>query len=374
MSASAIDHVYAHRLQAAQQVKAAGGKVAGYVSTAVPVELIMASGLHPVMITGDCRSATPLADEWMESMFDPMARVIFQAALAGDLEFLDVLIIPRTADSFLRLYLYLREIERQGICKRLPRLVLFDLLQVTGDHSARHNLAQVQALNAILNEIGGVHATEDALRNAIAASNTNRQALRELLSARRKKQVSSELVLKAITTRHLMAMTEHTTLLRKLNSELASKADCVAPRIVVAGNAQDNAALHALLDEAGFQVVGDYHWLGDSVSTHDIDIHGDALQAISNHYHNHSLSSRRFPHEPHELVQFSQACGAQGVVFYLFETEEALTWDSPNQIDALSKTGAASLVFDNQPYVIAASPDVKARLAKFADDLLRARS
>jgi len=364
---SAIDRAYERRLDIARSIKAQGGKVVGHVSTAVPVEVIMAAGMHPVMITGDCDAPTPLADEWMESMFDPMARAIFQSALAGELEFRDALIIPRTADSFMRLYLYLREIERQGICTRLPQIVSYDLLQSNGEHAARHNLAQLETLRALLASIGG-RIDDDALRGAIAVSNENRLALRELVAKRRQRKISAERSLKAITTRYLMPMREHTDLIRQASTELVN-ADTAGPCIVVAGNAQDNPALHALLDESGFHVVGDYHWLGDSVCEHDIDATvGSPLQAISRFYHRYSLSSRRFPHTPDELVRYATECGAQGVVFYLFETEEALTWDSPNQVSALSKVGIPSLVFENQPYVIDASA-ARPRLAEFAATL-----
>src|SRR5262245_9530103 len=107
---SALEFSYGHRLDAARAAANSGQKVVGFVSTAVPIEVIAAAGMYPVMVTGNCQGSTALADEWMENMFDPMARAVFQSVLAGELAFLDVLIIPRSADSFLRLYLYLREV------------------------------------------------------------------------------------------------------------------------------------------------------------------------------------------------------------------------------------------------------------------------
>jgi benzoyl-CoA reductase/2-hydroxyglutaryl-CoA dehydratase subunit BcrC/BadD/HgdB len=368
---SAIEHAYVNRLDTARRFKSAGGRVAGFVSTAVPIEAIVAAGMYPVMITGHCRGDTSLADEWMEDMFDPMARAIFQSALAGELEFLDVLIIPRSADSFLRLYLYLREIERLGICKQLPRIVLYDLLQTPWLSSSHHNVAQLHKLRAILRETAGRDVTDAALRTAIATSNENRALLRELLSRRRQADVSGERVLKAITTRYLLPLDQHNQLLQSLLSEISTTLSNAKPRVVVAGNAQDNPELHRLLDAHGLHIVGDYQWLGDSCCEHDIEASADSdpWLTVSEYYHHHSLSSRRFPHAPDEIVAHAKRCNAQGVVFYLFEPEEALTWDSPNQIRALAQANIESLVFENQPYVIEASANNAAKIAAFAQRL-----
>ena len=370
-SLTALDHAYTNRLNGARQFKAAGGKIAGFVSTAVPVELITASGLYPIMITGDSQGSTALADEWMEDMFDPMARAIFQAALAGELEFLDVLIIPRSADSFLRLYLYLREIERLGVCKRLPRIVLYDLLQTSWPSSSRHNVAQLHKLRAVLSEIAGRDVTDTAIRTAVDASNQNRSLLRELLNRRRKSVISGALVLKAITTRYLRPIEQHSAMLQLLLKEIPASSASTKPRIIVSGNAQDNPTLHQLLDTEGFHIVGDYHWLGDSCCEHNIDLlsESDPWLAVSHYYHLHSLTSRRFPHSPDEIVDHAKRCNAQGALFYLFEPEEALTWDSPNQVRALANVGVESLVLENQPYVIAQTADTAATLNAFTKRL-----
>jgi benzoyl-CoA reductase/2-hydroxyglutaryl-CoA dehydratase subunit BcrC/BadD/HgdB len=294
---SAIERAYIHRLDGAHAAKRSERWVAGFVSTAVPIEIISAAGMYPVMVMGDCQGSTALANEWMEDMFDPMARAIFQAALAGELEFLDVLIIPRSADSFLRLYLYLREVERLGVCKKLPRIVLYDLLQTPWPSSAQHNAVQMQKLRTILREISGQEVTDVALRTAIEESNGNRALLRKLLDRRRQSDIGGALVLKAITTRYLLPIAEHSALLQSLLNELPASSAVEKPRVIVAGNAQDNEALHQLLDMQGFHVVGDYHWLGDSCCEQDVEISndGDPWLALAEHYHLNSLTSRRFP-------------------------------------------------------------------------------
>lgn len=48
-------HAYANRFEAARAWQRNSGKVVGYISTAVPRELISAAGMLPLLITGDPR-------------------------------------------------------------------------------------------------------------------------------------------------------------------------------------------------------------------------------------------------------------------------------------------------------------------------------
>jgi benzoyl-CoA reductase/2-hydroxyglutaryl-CoA dehydratase subunit BcrC/BadD/HgdB len=293
--------------------------------------------------------------------------------LSGELEFLDALIVPRTADSFLRLYLYLREAERQQVSTRLPpNIVLYDLLQTPGPDSDGHNIAQLDALRLRLEELADRRVSDSKLLAAIRANNNARQLQRELLRRRRiDPAIDGASVLKAIGARYFMPLTEYSALLRDWLESMAATANTAEkPRVLVAGNAHDNDSLHLLLRDAGIQVVGDYHWLGDPCAEEiGIAQAEDPWKAVSRHYHMHSLSSRRFPNPPEEIVTHANLCGARGVVFYLFDAEEALTWDAPNQERALRDAGLATLLLGDQTHVANASPELNDTLSAFAKQL-----
>lgn len=346
----ALKHAYDRPLDAARSHKQGGGKVVGYVSTAVPAELIVASGALPVMIRGDVHRKTTLADEWMEEQFDPMARSIFDMALAGELQFLDLLIVPRVADSFMRLYLYLREVERLGLSKKLPQLLQFDLLQSQLPSTASYNLERFSELSSALREVTGRTITNEALRTAISQSNENRAELRAVLAQRDRETIRGSDALRIIGSRYALPIAEHTRYVSELLSARSTSKQLAKPRILVAGNAQDNPLLYEYLEAQGVHIVGDYHWLGDNCCQHDIEIVGDPLESLARHYLNRSLTSRRFPLPADEIVDAANAVRASGVVFFQFACEEALSWDSPNQINALEKAGIATLLLDNQPY------------------------
>jgi benzoyl-CoA reductase/2-hydroxyglutaryl-CoA dehydratase subunit BcrC/BadD/HgdB len=362
-----LRYTYEHPLESARAHSQAGGKVVGYVSTAVPSELIAASGALPVMIRGDVHRKTTLADEWMEEQFDPMARSIFDMALAGELQFLDLLIVPRVADSFMRLYLYLREVERLGLSKKLPPVFQFDLLQSQLPSTMAYNLERFSELSAALAKLMGRAITNDALRKAIADSNENRAVLRSVLVKRDTGAIRGSNALRAIGARYSLPMAEHTSHIKALLSSVTNTSanSAASMRIVVAGNAQDNTLLYELLEAQGFHIVGDYHWLGDNCCQHDIDIAGDPLESLARHYLDRSLTSRRYPLPVDEIVQVARNSRASGVVFFLFASEEALSWDSPNQVVALEKAGIPTLVMDYQPYGPRVGEELQEKLERF---------
>jgi benzoyl-CoA reductase/2-hydroxyglutaryl-CoA dehydratase subunit BcrC/BadD/HgdB len=365
-------HAYEHPLDAARAWKREGGKVIGYISSAVPRELIVAAGAFPVLISGDPKRSTELADEWMEEQFDPMVRSIFELALAGDLEFLDLLIVPRVADSFLRLYLYLKEVERLGVARRLPRVVLFDLLQTSNYSSGKYNLARVHELQRTIDGIVGRAIVAADLRSGVAQCNDSRRSIAALAPLRRDGSLAGSLALKIMGAAHTLAPAEHARLTHLARAAGLPRPKMPGPRVVVAGNAQDNPALYELLEAQHFSVVGDYHWLGDADRA-EVEDSSDPWLAVTDRYQHHSLTSRRFPHPPDELVAYAQSVDAQGVVLFLFEQEEALTWDAPRQVQALERAGIAPLVLDHQSYLPRTTTALLASVASFGSRLRSAR-
>jgi benzoyl-CoA reductase/2-hydroxyglutaryl-CoA dehydratase subunit BcrC/BadD/HgdB len=119
---------------AARTFKAAGGKVVGYLSNNVPVELIHAAGAFPLQLVAR-PGPTPTADKYMEDLFDPVVRSVFDQALTGALDFVDLIVLPRSNDSFQRLYYYLSEIQRTGAAST-PEATLYDVQMLPTASSA----------------------------------------------------------------------------------------------------------------------------------------------------------------------------------------------------------------------------------------------
>lgn len=336
----------ADREAAARAHKAAGGKVVGWLTNTSPTELIAATGAFPLQLAAGA-DATPLGDRYMEDLFDPIVRAVFEGLLAGRYDFLDAVVLPRTSDSVQRLYYYLCEVRRMGEA-RVPEPLLFDLLHTPWYSSAEYNFSRIGELKAALERVTGTAVTGAGLTAAIADSNARRAAMRGLVALRREGRITGVQANSVFAARGAMAGPAFDAALAQV---LASPAPVSrAPRIVLAGSPLDTPALHALVEAAGGRVTGDFHEFGEPMIGPDVEAGPDPLRALAAHYHRDVASSRTFPQSPRPLADFARACGAQGVIFNFYAEEEALTWEYPAQRRALEAHGIATLCFEGQPH------------------------
>src|SRR6187551_524896 len=96
---------------------------------AVPVEIVRAAGLRPIVVRGEM-APTPLADRWLEpDAFPNRLRQLVDSALAGHFRHAMCVVLPRTSDPDYKAFLYLRELIRRSVTPPEPPILLFDLLQ-----------------------------------------------------------------------------------------------------------------------------------------------------------------------------------------------------------------------------------------------------
>jgi benzoyl-CoA reductase/2-hydroxyglutaryl-CoA dehydratase subunit BcrC/BadD/HgdB len=324
-------------------------KVVGFISNNVPIELIHAAGCFPLQLPTAPEPSTPLADQYMEQGFDPLARSAFERLLRGDFDCIDLLVLPRSVDSLQRLYYYICELRRSfGV--RLPDVYLYDLLHTPYYTSAEYNYARTGELRTRLEALSGRTIEDATLRDSIALYNQLRRKLSALFDRRRALpcQLTGTRMLACLHASQRIAPED---LLRMLDAQLAQPPQSAAGiRTLLVGSAHDSTTLHELVAHAGGQIVGDYHWWGEPLFGPELDEHTPAMRAISSHYHRDSLSVRSFPASTGPVCTFARAVSAQAAIFYYYAEEEALTWDAPAQIAALRELGIVCLHLAAQPY------------------------
>ncbi len=345
-----------------------GGRCVGYMGSTVPVELIEAAGLTPFALIGEPRASTPLADRYMEVLFDPRVRSVFEGLLETSGRDLELIVLPRTADSLQRCYYYLCELKRMGVAK-LPPVKLYDLLHTPADSSARYNLQRTAEMRTALEEVAGAPISDAALAAAIKTSNARRRALAAMVALRRQTpaRITGEEALAVFEASTRMPAAAFTAALEQAIAETASRA-FTGPRVVIAGSGQDRPDLHRLVADLGGVVVGDHHTGGELIMGAPIDETLPPVQAISDHYHRTVASSRTFPTRPAEVAEFAKACSADAVIFVYDAEEEALTWDYPAQRRAVEAAGMAALAFPDQPWPLPVEA-LRAPLASFLSGL-----
>jgi hypothetical protein len=133
--ASSLTTLIDDPLQVARAEARDGSRVIGYVGNDVPVALIMASGALPLRLRGGTHAGTARADQYLESAYSPESRGVAEQWLSGELDFIEAVVFPRTDDSAQRLYYYLCELQRRGLCAG-PRPLLYDVANLARPMSA----------------------------------------------------------------------------------------------------------------------------------------------------------------------------------------------------------------------------------------------
>jgi len=337
---SSLDHVVDAALRdpfvAASAHAQRGGRVIGYVGVEIPVELIIASNAFPLRLPSFAQAAYASADAYLESSFMPDVRSICEQYLQGAFRILSAIILPRSNDSAQRQYYNLSELRSRGLAVG-PEPLIFDLAKIPRETSRAHSRSAVEHLAM---QIG---ALEDALPKAIAKRNRRRELVSAAASSRmnggaRNTGSIMERIFRAagfcdadIFDAALGEWLQH------------ADSDAAAPRIVLAGTSPPDERLHLAVEAGGGNVVAEF---GDHASCNVamplIPAHG-SFAAIADHYHSSTTGSRAFVDRAVDAVRLAKQVRAAGVIIWLLEEEDALIWDLPAQVAALSAAGIACL-------------------------------
>jgi hypothetical protein len=329
-----------------------------YVSNDTPVELIYGSGCFPLQLPTAARATYPLADKYLEPGFEPMVRAALEQLLQGELSCASLLVLPRSNDAWQRLYYYLCELGR-SFGERMPEPFLYDLQKLPTESSARYNRRSTQLLADKLHALGG----SQELPGAIALYNRIRTELARVL--RRRYERPSTLAGAAALDLITRAQREDPQLTEAKLRALPPGDPALGTPTLLIGSTHDSPELHQLIARAGGQVVYDFHSRGDWSFGPLVPEDKPPLEALSEHYHKHSLSTRSHPPPLQALLDAAAMSGAEAAIFCYYAEEEALTWDHPAQAAALEARGLKTLQLSRQPYPIRDDDDIKERLRAF---------
>lgn len=336
---------FAQPLEHARAQLADGVRVIGAAAHTIPWELVRAAGFAPVVLR-PTRPGGRACDEFLEpAVFSPRVRALFESVLTGDLTFLSALVFARTSEQDYKLYLYLREVARQGGHSHGPQLWFYDLLHSPSAHARDYGLARTRELIAQLEATAGHSIRADDLGAAVEESNAARAAVRRLLALRGESpRLAGTEALPLLGAFHLMDRTHYAALAARAADEAARRAPLPGPRLIVAGAWRDDERLHALLEAQGAVVVGEDGGWGTRGAGHDIARSTDPVAAIFEKYYGDGPSVRQFPDADRAWLHDIRASAIDGVVFYLPPDDSVAGWDVPREQQRLDALGIPSLV------------------------------
>ena len=294
----------------------------------VPIEIVRAAGLRPVVMRGSAAS-TPLADERLEvDVFPNRLRQLVEASLAGRNRHAACVVLPRTSDPDYKAFLYLRELIRRKVMPH-QRVLLFDLLQSNGPDVRAYDAARTRDLFETLVTLGHRSASVDDLRDAIARANLARAAMRRLLALRRGvPRVSGAEVLPLLGAFWRLAPDDYAAFANEAADLLAQRTPLDTPRVLLAGAPVDGTALHAAIESHGAVVVAEPGPWGSDAPGEDVSLDGDPFTAVAERYRRNAIGQRT----PTVAVQQRMrhlADDVDAVVVSLPPDDTAFGWDYP---------------------------------------------
>jgi benzoyl-CoA reductase/2-hydroxyglutaryl-CoA dehydratase subunit BcrC/BadD/HgdB len=311
--------------------------VVGITSNTAPWELLRAAGLRPFLLSPR-RERTPLADRYMEDVFSARMKAIFDFLISAEGELPSAVVIPRTSEQEHKLYLYLREVVREGV-ERVAEAILYNLLHARSAEAEVYGLERTRDLKDTMERLTGRRVEPEALAAAIAEGNAAREAIRGLLRQREglAPRLSGSEALPLIGAWYFVDRSDYTILATEALREIERRPPLEGPRILIKGPPLDNPDFHAAIEAHGAIVVAEDDWWGSRAAGQDIGTTADPVRAVFEKYYFDSPSPRVFPAAVADAWFFRKASEVDGVIFHLPHEDDVAGWDYPRLRDRLSE-------------------------------------
>jgi len=349
--------------------KRTGRKILGYFCTNTPEEMIQAAGLLPVRLLGS-RESISLASRHLQSYSCSLIQSSLEAALKGEMDFLDGTVFPHTCDSIQRL--------SDIWAENMPSLFHWDVVLPVKLHTESARAYLIQELRRFregLQEFIGRAIPDDDLRSAFALANENRSLLRECYRRRTENPglFSAAEFLALANTAALLPKEEHTA---KLKGLLAQPDGTATPpregaRLFLAGSVCDQSAMADLFKNSGASIVGDDLCTGWRYFAEDVSPEGEPLEALADRFiHRVPCPCKYNPRidRAEDFLRRVVASRARGVVFVLMKFCDPHAFDYPYLKGKLDEKKVPSLLLEVEPGGILHGA-VETRLEAFVETL-----
>jgi benzoyl-CoA reductase subunit C len=337
---------YRDRLMAVRALRASGASgVVGLTGPTAPTELALACGWFPLRISPPEGIATPTATHYLDSVVASDVQVLFECAMRGDFEFLDLLVLTRGED---KLFYFLKEMVRLGRGAAVPPIHMFDLMGSQRAAVREYNLQNLNWLMAALERASGRQITDEQLRRSVGLTNRCRALQRRVLEQRWAGRVRGVEAMQVIGAGSYMHPSRYAPALEQYLQELeAAPALTPAPRLLVASSEPlSHLHLHQRLEEAGGLVVAEDDPWGSRAPGDDIASAGDPKQALLQKYWHDTAHAGVSPRDARQawfLGQF-QRPDLDAVIFYVPPGDRQFGWDYPRLAAQVKAAGKPALL------------------------------
>jgi benzoyl-CoA reductase subunit C len=366
------------REKRAKEIKAQGGKVAGYFCCYPPLELMTALDYMPIRILGDMNEPLTEADSYLPTVMCCFYRSLLDIAMKGRYNYLDAFIGAHACDGAERVSYIWRSYLKS------PCSFYLDVPHTNHDAAIEFFKKQLVYLNGELEKTAGKNATPEMIKEAVKLHNKQRAMVRELYLMNRSDPpaLSGSELLQTLISIMCIPVKEGNQLLEEVIAEVKGRAkgpEKKKGRILIWGSLIDDTSITKLIEESGLNIVIDDTAIGTRSFWVDVDETDDPYEGLAVRYLDKVVCPRTFrdtkstrmedlEHRFGYLKEMVKGWGVNGVYFNIIRNCDPHGYEIPEVRAYFEQMGLPVLVIE-QDYATTALAPLRTRFQAFAESI-----
>jgi len=373
--------VYHNRRRRAEELKAAGKKIIGYLCAYPPLEMMTALDIVPFRLLGDINEPISKADSCLPSVVCPFIRSTLDLGLKQRYEFLDGVVMAHSCD------VAEKTAHIWNIYLKPDYFHFIDTPHTAGPSAVAQHRGLLAAFGKTLEELAGKKLTKQGLEKAIKLHNRQRSLVRQLYSFRKPDPplISGVETLQVMVALMSLPVTEGNELLQEVITEVSQRQDGPPQkkaRLLVWGSILDNTSLIEMMEGLDASMVMDDTCVGSRFFWPDVALTEDPLDGLARRYLVDVKCPRTF-RQTHDggktkdyqadlearfgyLKEYARDWNVQGVVLQSLRYCDIHGYEVPQVKDYLKGLGLPSIYIEHDYQQTAMAP-LKTRIQAFLE-------
>lgn len=342
-----FDAICADPYRAAREAAAQGQPVAGFMCSYSPQELFHAAGYFPVRLLGH-EGGTPLADELLQAYSCSFARSAFDSALAGERDFLSLVVFAHTCDTMQNLgdLWRRRRPDTPTIIVSTPNLNV-------GMPAFTYFRRELDRVRSCVEEIARQSIPDEAIMDSIRLYERHRAKMKLLYTLRRTRPgvLSGQQMFSVVLSSFLMRKEDHLREIDALANALKAETSEPGkrPTVLVAGSVCQALGFVEAIEDAGALVTDDDLCMGSRSYVLPPSPEGNPMDVLAELYMSRvpcpAFHKPGFDPAAHLLEQVRDA-NVDGVVFLTTKFCDPYGFDYPHVNRKLEQAGVPTLLLE----------------------------
>ncbi len=278
-----VKEIYQNRPQRAEELKAEGKKIIGYLCIYPVLEMMTALGLVPYRMLGDMDEPITGADDYMPTIVCPFLRSLLDLGLKGRYDFLDGVVMAHVCDVGARMgHLW-------DVAVKTPYSHFIDTPHTIHRPAREHFKELLKDFQTTLESFTSKELSPKRLREAIKVHNQQRALVRQLYDLRKfdPPLISGTETLQVMIALMSLPVEEGNEILRQVISEVKQRKNGPQKkpaRLLLWGSTIDDIALIEMIESLDANVVMDDTCVGSRAYFADVKLTDEPLDGLAHHY------------------------------------------------------------------------------------------